>query len=273
MGKKILALFVTALLGMQVSAVAQREVRNLDFDWYFHKGDVENGFADGVDFSGWRKLDVPHDFSIEGPYGKDWPGGGRMGFLPGGIGWYKKVLDWDPSWEGKRLYLEFDGVFMNSTVWVNGVEAGSRPNGYLTFGYDITPYMKSGRNIVSVRVDNSKQPAARWYTGSGIYRPVNLIVTEPIFVPQSGTYVTTPQADEKAATVRAEVEIRNMSAETAGVTVVSAVKDAAGREVARRSQRAELKPGEKYAYGGACCSGTEVVEPRYAGGLLPLHDD
>lgn len=244
MGKKILALFVTALLGMQVSAVAQREVRNLDFDWYFHKGDVENGFADGVDFSGWRKLDVPHDFSIEGPYGKDWPGGGRMGFLPGGIGWYKKVLDWDPSWEGKRLYLEFDGVFMNSTVWVNGVEAGSRPNGYLTFGYDITPYMKSGRNIVSVRVDNSKQPAARWYTGSGIYRPVNLIVTEPIFVPQSGTYVTTPQADEKAATVRAEVEIRNMSAETAGVTVVSAVKDAAGREVARRSQRAELKPGE-----------------------------
>ena len=177
MEKKILALLLTALLGVQTSVLAQREVRNLDFDWYFHKGDVEDGFADEVDFSGWRQLDVPHDFSIEGPYGKDWPGGGRMGFLPGGIGWYKKVLEWDPSWEGKRLYLEFDGVFMNSTVWVNGVEAGFRPNGYLTFGYDITPYMKRGRNIVSVRVDNSKQPAARWYTGSGIYRPVNLIVT------------------------------------------------------------------------------------------------
>ena len=233
-----------ALLGVQTTVFAQREVRNLDFDWYFHKGDIGNGQADEVDFSGWRQLDVPHDFSIEGPYCKDYPGGNRTGFLPGGIGWYKKVLDWEPSWDGKRLYLEFDGVFMNSTVWVNGVEAGFRPNGYLTFGYDITPYMKKGRNIVSVRVDNSKQPAARWYTGSGIYRPVNLIVTGPVFVPQSGTYVTTPEVKETAAKVRAEVEIRNMSGETARVTVTSVVKDAGGREVARRSRQTGLKPGD-----------------------------
>ena len=241
--KRFFILCLVSLLGAAPGR-AQRTVSNLDFDWYFHKGEIPGGESPETDFSEWRRLDIPHDFSIEGPYAADNPGGTRMGFLPGGIGWYKKVLEWDPAWEGKRLYLEFDGVFMNSTVWINGKKAGYRPNGYLTFGYDITPWIERGRNVVSVRVDNSLQPAARWYTGSGIYRPVHLIVTDPVHVPQWGTHVTTPEVSARSAKVCAAVEIRNTTVQTVQASVVSTVRDAAGRELARSRHAVRLVPGE-----------------------------
>lgn len=241
--KRFLILGLISFLWGNTPILAQRETVNLDFDWYFHKGEVLHGEAPGTDFSNWRQLDVPHDFSIEGPYRADWPGGSRMGFLPGGIGWYKKVLEWNPAWQGKRIYLEFDGIFMNSTVWINGEKVGYRPNGYLTFGYDITRQLHKGRNIISVRVDNSLQPAARWYTGSGIYRPVHLIVTDPIYIPQAGTYVTTPLVTDASATVHAEVEIQNTTGSEACVGIVSSIRDDAGRKVAQKRSQITLRPG------------------------------
>lgn len=241
--KRIVLCSVLAAICCQAALAAGRQVVNLDFDWYFHKGDIENGQSAAVDFSRWRLLDVPHDFSIEGPYANDYVGADRQGFLPGGIGWYKKTLEWNPEWEGKRLFLEFDGVFMNSTVWINGEMAGYRPNGYLTFGYDITPYMKKGNNIISVRVDNEKQASARWYTGSGIYRPVNLTVTEKIFVPQWGSYVTTPEATRSSARVNARVEVCNLTGAPAEVEILSVVEDAAGNEAARSVKRVRLGEG------------------------------
>ncbi|MDR0510700.1 MAG: DUF4982 domain-containing protein [Rikenellaceae bacterium] len=247
MKNRIFAAFllsVCRLFGAEAAPDAGRTVTNLDFEWYFFKGEVADGQSDATYFSTWRRVDVPHDFSIEGPYNRDYQGGNRMGFLPGGVGWYKKTLEWDVAWGGKRLYLEFDGVFMNSTVWVNGVEAGFRPNGYLTFGYDVTPMVKKGRNIITVRVDNSRQPAARWYTGSGVYRPVNLIVTSDIFVPQSGTYVTTPKVTPQAAEVDARIEICNRSGNVAQVEAICVVRNAAGNEVARSRRTVELKNGD-----------------------------
>ena len=140
--------------------------------------------------SWWRKLDVPHDWAIEGDFYAGNPSGAGGGALPGGIGWYRKhfqVSDLSPL--TSKFYIEFDGVYMNSTVYVNGQKVGYRPYGYSSFEYDITPYLKEGENVVAVRVDNSDQPNSRWYSGCGIYRHVWLTKTHPVHVAHWGTNV------------------------------------------------------------------------------------
>ena len=159
-----------------------RKRENIDLDWQFHLEDVTGAEQPSYYDKKWRTLDLPHDWSIEGHYSEHNPSGWHGGYLPGGIGWYRKVIMWQPEWKDRKVTIDFDGVYMNSDVWINGHHLGHRPNGFISFRYDLTPWLKERENIIAVRVDNSKQPSSRWYTGSGIYRHVWLNVTGYIHV-------------------------------------------------------------------------------------------
>ena len=209
MTKKLVMTAVAVLMGLTAQA---RERQCFDKDWRFALGDSAIMAKADFDDSSWRLLDVPHDWAIEGDFYVGNPSGAGGGALPGGIGWYRKSFtvdglqftdDYTVGSEGlaskstvnRKLstvnyYIEFDGVYMNSTVYVNGEKVGNRPYGYSSFEYDITPYIREGRNVVAVRVDNSDQPNSRWYSGCGIYRHVWLTTTNPIHVAHWGTKVT-----------------------------------------------------------------------------------
>ena len=151
----------------------------------------------------WRTLNLPHDWAIEGDFSEKNPSGTGGGALPGGIGWYKKTFNVSASDKGKKLYIDFDGAYMNATVWINGHELGTRPYGYSSFSYDLTPYIKYDEaNTVLVKVDNEEQPNSRWYSGCGIYRNVWLRVLNPTHVDLWGTYITTPEISKDEAIVK-----------------------------------------------------------------------
>ena len=180
--KKLLIIFLAAV--MAVMTAQGRERKNFDKDWLFVLGDSAQMASADYDDSGWRRLDVPHDWAIEGDFHVSNPSGAGGGALPGGIGWYRKHFFIDRG----QWFIEFDGVYMNSTVYVNGQKVGYRPYGYSSFEYDITPYVREGENVVAVRVDNSDQPNSRWYSGCGIYRHVWLTKTSSIHVRHWGVY-------------------------------------------------------------------------------------
>lgn len=173
-------------------ACQARDVRLFDEGWLFLLGDEPEMAQPGYDDSRWRRLSLPHDWAIEGDFSATNPSGAGGGALPGGVGWYRKHFRL-PATEGeRRYYLAFDGVYMNSTVYVNGHEVGSRPYGYSSFEYDLTPYVRpDSDNVVAVRVDNSDQPNSRWYSGCGIYRHVWLTVTNPLHIARWGVHVVT----------------------------------------------------------------------------------
>ena len=156
-----------------------------------------------------------------------------MGFFPTGIGWYRKTFRLPAGARGRDAWLEFDGVYMNSDVWINGVHLGRRPYGYASFAYDVTRHLVPGVNVVAVRVDNSRQPNSRWYTGSGIYRHVWLTIADRLHVGHWGTYVTTPRADSAGADVVARTRVENGYGAPREGVLRSVVVDSAGREVAR----------------------------------------
>jgi len=182
---------------------------NIDFNWQFHQGNLEDGENIKLNHQNSTKLDLPHDWSIEGVPNKENPSGKNGGYYPGGIGWYQKEIQWNNTWENKQVTITFDGIYMNSDVWLNGNHLGNRPNGYIGFTYDISPYLISGKNLITVKVDNSLQPNSRWYTGSGIYRHVWLDVKNKINIPVSGTYIHFSNIDSTYAELHAETEIKN----------------------------------------------------------------
>lgn len=188
-----------------------RQKVSFDYDWRFHLGDVNNGQKPGYDDHTWRKLNVPHDWSIEGNFSKDNPAGAGGGALPGGIGWYRKKFTIPESKMEKLLFIEFYGVYENSDVWINGHHLGKRPYGYSTYRYELTPYLHYGnqKNEIAVRVDNSHQPNSRWYSGSGICRHVYLIATNKVHVDKWGTYITTPLVNDQMANISIQTKIRS----------------------------------------------------------------
>ncbi|MEI6143292.1 MAG: sugar-binding domain-containing protein, partial [Mariniphaga sp.] len=217
---------------------------NFDANWKFHLGDVPN--AERTDFPDqkWRSLDLPHDWSIEGNFRPDNPSGHQGGLLPGGIGWYrKKFIVNDPS--EMKYFILIDGAYKNSTVYVNGHPLGTRPYGYATFQYDMTQYIQKGENVLAVKVDNSKQPDSRWYTGAGIYRHVWLITSSPVYVGQWGTFVTTPKVSEMEATVNVTTTIFNDSQEKADLKISSSIVDPSGKEVAVQLQSGKASLNSK----------------------------
>jgi beta-galactosidase len=199
---------VVSALALMGPAMARTHV-DLDPDWRFSKGDFATATMPAFDDSSWRTVSLPHDWSIEGPFGPDY--GSGNGFAPGGIGWYRKHFTLDEAHKGKAVAIEFDGVYCCSEVWMNGHFVGGRPYGYSSFECDLTPLVKFGQdeNVVAVRVDHSRFADSRWYTGSGIYRHVRLQITDKLAIAHWGTYITTPQVTKDSAVVRIETTVNN----------------------------------------------------------------
>lgn len=217
----------------------------MDFNWRFQLGDFKDADKSSYDDNSWRILNLPHDWSIEGKFSKDAPAGGNGAFLPTGIGWYRKHFNITKEDLQKNIRIEFDGVYMNSTVWINGHFLGNHPYGYTSFYYDLTPFLKEGKNIIAVRVDNSLQPNSRWYSGSGIYRNVWLIMTDPLHISQWGVYITTPKVSKKSASVEVKTTLDNNSKNLKTGTLLSVIYDNTGKEVTRTKKQFNLSPGKK----------------------------
>lgn len=179
-------------LGMAATPVQARDRQLFDRDWRFLLADTATMSQPDYQDAAWRSLSLPHDWAIEGDFSATAPSGNTGGALPGGTGWYRKHFTVNEADRGQCFYIDFDGVYMNSTVWINGHRLGCRPYGYSSFRYDLTPYLRYGAdNVLAVRVDNSDQPNSRWYSGCGIYRHVWLTKTAPVHVSHWGTQVTT----------------------------------------------------------------------------------
>ncbi len=239
------ASIVAGSAAAQQGAPSPRQRLLMDYGWTFTRGDPAGAEQPGFNDRAWRSVDLPHDWSIEGPYDEHAPTGGRGGYLPTGVGWYRRAFSLPAGSRGRRVTIEFDGVYQNSDVWVNGHHLGSRPNGYVSFVYDLTPYLGGGKNVVAVRVDNSHQPNTRWYSGSGIYRHVWLIVTDPLHIGPWGTYVTTPEVDSAAARVAVRTHIVNEGTSERHATLRSVILDASGHETARAELPFTLAAGDE----------------------------
>lgn len=245
MKKHYLFLFICTALFSCSSSKKVRE--NVDFTegWKFYLGDDSIAYNAQYDDAKWRILDLPHDWSIEADFSLKNPATPGGGALPGGIGWYRKDFVVDKSDEGKNVYIDFDGIYWNSKVWINGHLLGERPNGYISFRYDLTPYIKVGeRNVIAVRVDNSKQPNSRWYSGSGIYRNVRLVTTNALHVDLWGTYVTTPTVTKDNAEIKIETNIKNSSDLSQTFELYSILIDKDGKEIAGINNSESVGVGE-----------------------------
>lgn len=245
MKKHYLFLFICTVLFSCSSSKKVRE--NVDFTegWKFYLGDDSIAYNTQYDDAKWRILDLPHDWSIEADFSLKNPATPGGGALPGGIGWYRKDFVVDKFDEGKNVYIDFDGIYWNSKVWINGHLLGERPNGYISFRYDLTPYIKVGeRNVIAVRVDNSKQPNSRWYSGSGIYRNVRLVTTNALHVDLWGTYVTTPTVTKDNAEIKIETNIKNSSDLSQTFELYSILIDKDGKEIAGINNSESVGVGE-----------------------------
>src|SRR5450631_2010535 len=211
---------------------------SFDLAWKFHAGDVTGAQATTYDDSSWTALDVPHDWSISLPFTQNSPAGAGGGYLNGGAGWYRKTFTLPASASGQKILVQFDGVYMDSTVYLNGTQVGARPYGFSSFECDLTASAKSGAsNVLAVRVNN-QQPSSRWYSGSGIYRHTWLKTVNPVRVAYTGVFVTTPQVSSTSATVNVAVTVQNDATTDQSVTVASSVRDASGAEVGKGSSAA-----------------------------------
>ena len=241
-GKFTFLLCIAVLFSLKSMGQQVRTIADFDKNWNFHLGDVPGAEQMATPDSGWRKLNLPHDWSIEGKFSKDNPASPEGGALPGGIGWYRKSFSVPFADKNKNIYIDFDGVYQKSDVWINGHHLGFRPNGYISFRYNLTPYLNYGKelNVIAVKVDNSVQPNSRWYSGSGIYRNVWLVTTAKTAIDHWGTYVTTPKITSQMASVNLKVRVRN-NGDAAGLSVKSTIYDASGNAVAGSDQSVPKK--------------------------------
>jgi beta-galactosidase len=240
--------FLLATLGLAAAATsgvaappelgASRRT-SLDADWRFFRGEAAGAekldFADGS----WRRLDLPHDWAIEGPFDRKY--GPHRGALPFfGVGWYRKHFTLPASARGRTVSVEFDGAMAHARVWLNGEALGGRPYGYIGFSFDLTPHLRLGEdNVLAVRLA-PKDHSSRWYPGAGIYRHVWLDVMGPVHVARWGTYVTTPRVSDAEATVVVRTEVRNRGSSEAVVAVETSLVDATGAIVARATRAARV---------------------------------
>ena len=234
--KKVMTV-LAVLVGLAVQA---RERQCFDKDWRFVLGDSAQMSKVDYDDAWWRLLDVPHDWAVEGDFYAGNPSGAGGGALPGGIGWYRKHFAVkSEEVKSEKFYLEFDGVYMNSTVYVNGQKVGFRPYGYSSFEYDITQYVHEGQNVVAVRVDNSDQPNSRWYSGCGIYRHVWLTKTAPVHVAHWGTNVQTTVTKGKG---KVNIEVMLEGQGSVENTLIDPNGKVVGRSKGLKSSIAVSKP-------------------------------
>lgn len=217
---------------------------SFDADWRFLKGDAIGAEKPEFDDSTWRRVDVPHDWSIEGPFDEKNLTGGAGGYLPYGIVWYRKKFYVKEM--SKRYFVEFDGVMGNSEVWINGVSLGRRVSGYVSFVHDLFPNLKLGENVIAVKASTLLQPASRWYTGGGIYRHVRMTTADWVHFTPWSVFVTTPKIDTKNAAVNVDTEIANDSWSATVVTLQVDIIGPDGRTVATGEKKsAEIKERRK----------------------------
>jgi len=215
-----------------------------DHDWRFLLGDPAGAESPSYDIAAWRTLDLPHDWSIEGKIDPKSPVGGSGGYFPAGVGWYRRIFTVPATWSDKRVSVEFEGIYMNAAVYINGHDLGMHPYGYTSFWHDLTPHLKPGaNNVLAVRVDQSQQMNSRWYSGSGIYRHVWLNVTGPVHVAPWGVCVTTPEVSAAQAKVSVKTRIANESPKQSNVTLRTVIYAGSGSAAGRSNSSAEVNPG------------------------------
>jgi beta-galactosidase len=215
-----------------------------DTGWRFNLGDTPGADAAKWDDATWRKLDLPHDWSIEGATDPNAPTKGDGGFFPTGVGWYRKTFTAPDTWRGKHVEIEFDGIYRHSEVWINGTSLGRRPSGYSRITYHLTPHLRvGGENVIAVRVDNSAQPNSRWYAGSGIYRHVRLRVLEPVHLMPDSFVATTTSLNAGEAEMRFAVEVRNQLESPQDIAVEIVLIDPAGRSAGAVKATGSVAPG------------------------------
>ncbi|MGN6800700.1 MAG: glycoside hydrolase family 2 TIM barrel-domain containing protein [Ginsengibacter sp.] len=248
--KKLLFLLLLSLL-MLSYANAQRLHKLFDASWKFHRGEVAHASFENFNDQNWRTLDLPHDWSIEdlpnqsdsviGPFSTKSVGATATGYTVGGIGWYRKHFSFENK-AGKNVTIYFDGVYMNSDVYINGHLLGNHPYGYTPFSYDVTPYLKNGENVIAVRVSNEGKNS-RWYSGSGIYRHVWLTVTPLFHFAQWGVYITTPEVSDKSATIKVNSKLVNGNTTEQNAILRTTIFDKTNKKVAEEEKKIDI--GEK----------------------------
>ena len=247
LGLVMMLIWASSLVAAQAQD-APRVRENFCEDWQFHLGDVQGAEQSQHDDAAWRTLNVPHDWSIEQKLDPKVPGGMSVGYLPGGIGWYRKSFTIPKEAEGKQVFIDFDGVYMNSKVWINGKLLGVRPFGYVGFRYDLTPHLNvGGKNVIAVQAD-VRPGSSRWYPGAGIYRRVWLTTANPVHVAHWGQFVTTPVVSKEKAAVRVRTEVKNKSGKNAAVTLKSVILDPQGRQVAEASGTYQIASGAMHEF-------------------------
>lgn len=216
-----------------------------DADWKFALGEHATAMKNDFDDKAWRNIDLPHDWSIEGVPDRNNPSTGSGGYFPTGIGWYRKKFTAPVSWKGKEVTILFEGVYMNAGVFINGRSLGVHPYGFTPFSYDITPWLDwEKENSIAVKVDNSQQPNCRWYTGSGIYRHVRILVKNPTHIDPGSVAITTPDVGTGKATVSITALLKNDSGAAGDVVLSTEITDPGGRVVARDSVTLRPLPKE-----------------------------
>jgi beta-galactosidase len=241
----VLAYCVPASLNAAKADTPRQEIA-ADGAWKFFLGDPGGAEVPSFADAAWRTVDLPHDWSIESKPEKDNPSGAGGGFFRGGTGWYRKTFHAPGDWKGKRVSVEFDGVYRDATVYLNGHKLGTHPYGYTAFTFDLTPQLDfSGANVLAVRVDNSAQPNSRWYSGSGIYRHVRVVVTDATHVAHWGVFVTTAEASTTSAKVTLRTRVANESAAGAGVSLETTLFDKAGNKVGAAQSKLDVEAGKE----------------------------
>lgn len=242
----VILLFVNTVHGFAQNQDELERKQLFNYDWKFFLGDAAEAKASSYDDENWRKLDLPHDWSIEGQIHPKNPTGGGGGYFPAGIGWYRKTFHASNEWKDKLVSIYFEGVYMNSEVFINGKSLGIRPYGYSAFFYDLTPHLHFDKeNVIAVRVDNSKQMNSRWYSGSGIYRHVWMMVTNPVHVAQWGVGITTPVVSNKKATVQIKTLVKNETSTNQSITVKTLLWNKSAKKAGNSQSKVNLPPNSE----------------------------
>lgn len=233
-----ISLIISMMLLFGMQSYASERVK-FTREWRFYLGDTVGAYELTFDDTHWRVLNLPHDWSIEGEFSDKHPATPGGGALPGGVGWYRKTFTISEKDKDFLFFIDFDGVYRNAEVWINGHYLGKRPYGYASFRYELTPYLYFGtkKNVIAVRVDNSQQPNSRWYSGSGIYRHVWLVKAAKLHIDHWGIYVTTPEVSSAAATIAVQAEIKNVTGQKQVFELRHLLMDNGGKIVARSSDK------------------------------------
>lgn len=246
MTKNLLFIITVSLFCFSCSS-SENAKQDFNQGWLFALGEMDSNYNNTEYSCGeeWSSVSIPHDWSIESGYTQI-DAAGSNGFLPGGVGWYRKEFEISENWKENDVFIRFEAIYNNSTVWLNGVELGFSPNGYLDIEYNLSPHLKEGKNILSVRVDRRAYAESRWYVGGGIYRPVHILIRDKIYIPSHGQLITTPEITADRAEVAIETEILNKYEDLKQITIDYSVS-CGNNQIANLSTEYNLNKENKFA--------------------------